>query len=165
MTGKREPALVKRYRERLDAQGIPEGLKVTVRLSGGMPSERIEHEFELTGDGKATVNRLDALSDASPQATSSQLSPAETQQVLGQIAAGLPGVVRREDAHFLPDTVVGIVTVEVDGKAQTFYFDAEEGRALEGPGEAEAPPGMRSAVQTINLISDRLLADSGGQEP
>lgn len=161
MTKKRESHLMKKYSERVRAGGPPAGVKVVVRLTGGMPSERIEHEFELTGEGKAAVSRLDELSGAPRQVASGDLDPEEARQLLQQIDAGLPGLVRRGEAHFLPDTVVGILTVEVDGKAETYYFAAEEGGVLGK--DAAFEPSIHIALQSINQISDRLLMESGGQ--
>jgi hypothetical protein len=169
MTKRKESELIKKYRERIRAGGLPEGVKVVVRLTGGMPSERLEHEFELTGEGKASVSRLDELSGVPRQAASGELDLEEARQLLQQIDAGIPGMVRRGEAHFLPDTVVGIITVEVDGKAETFYFPAEtfyfpaEEARVSGV-DAAFEPSIRTALQIINQISDRLLMESGGQD-
>jgi hypothetical protein len=161
MAKRKETALMKKYRERVHAAGLPAGVTVSVRVTGGMPSERIEQQFELTGEGKVATSRLNEAAGIPFESATGQVSPDEARQLLQEIEAGLPSMVRRGEARFLPDSVVGIVTVQVDGKEETLFFPVEEGGGPEI--EAAAVASMEPVLKSIKQISDRLLKESRGQ--
>jgi len=122
-----------------------------------MPGERIEHQFELTGDGYAAVSAEGALAGIAPQAASAELDPSEAGALLDQLGIGLDSLIPRGQARFVPDSVIGTVTIEVEGETATLYFLPEqEDRQAYGL-EIAAP--MANAIQQIEEISKRLLEE------
>jgi hypothetical protein len=155
MTGSREAKVIQKFREYVASEALPENVKVTYRVSGGMPSERVEEEFTLSSDGKATVATRDVLDTAMPQEASSELQTSEVRELLQQIGEGFEGLVTRSEASFLPDSLVGTITIEVDGEGVTLYFlaDEEERQVQSKP----ITPQMSQAVQRIRTMSRQFL--------
>lgn len=155
MSEPRESEVVGKFREHLSLKGPTEDVKVVYRVSGGMPHERVERQFELTGEGEATVTVEDALAGIPRQEASGDLDPSETGALLDQLGMGLDGLVPRGQARFLPDSVVGTITIEVDGEVATLYFlPDEDARQAQ---DKDIAPAMSTAIQQIEEISKRLL--------
>ena len=150
-----ERKVVQKFRERTTQESLPEGLRVVCRVTGGMPSEHIEEEFTLYASNKAHVKKREILGTAIPQEGSSELQPNETRELLQQIAEGLDCLVTRSDAHFLPDSSVGTITIEVDGEELTLYFLADEEERLMQ--NKPITPQMDQAVRQISTLSQGLL--------
>ena len=94
-----------------------------------------------------------------PQEAASEFAPAEVQSLLTQVGQGIDSLIPRSEARFLPDSVVGSITLEVDGKEATFYFlvDEEERQAQ----EKEIAPAMVEAIDNFSKFSEQLLQQGG----
>lgn len=159
-----ESEIVRKFRECVDRRTPTEDIKVIYRIAGGMPSQRVEEEFRLSGSGKAKVKARDVLRSIPPQEVSEELDQAETRDLFQKIGSSLDSLVPRSEAHFLPDSVVGSITVEVDGEEATLYFlaDEEERLAQDKP----ISPKFTEAIQQIRKNSQRLLKkerEGGGE--
>jgi hypothetical protein len=150
-----ESKIIQKFRQHLDRESLTEDIKVVYRVAGGMPHERIEEEFRLSGKGTTEVMMRDELKAIPAQEASGELDQAETRDLLQQIEAGLDSLVPRSEARFIPDSVVASITVEVDGEEVTLYFLPEEEQRLAQ--EKPIAPQMTGAVQRIRQISQRLL--------
>jgi hypothetical protein len=150
-----ESKMIRKFREHLDRESLTEDIKVVYRVAGGMPHERIEEEFRLSGKGTAKVMMRDELKAIPPQEAYGELDQAETRDLLQQIEAGLDSLVPRSEARFIPDSVVASITVEVEGEETTLYFLPEEEERLAQ--EKPIAPQMTEAIQRIRQISQRLL--------
>lgn len=148
-----------KLRDRLAGPRLPKSMKLRYRLSGGMPSERLEEEFALSGDGLAKVRRRDLLVEHNTQRGSSRLSEEETRQLFQGLEAGLDSLLRPHQAEFLPDSVVGSLTLEVGGQAMIFYFPVEENKPPSGFG---AGTSMQPAFQRIDMLARQMLKKRGG---
>lgn len=157
-----ESKMIRKFREHLDRESLTEDIKVVYRIAGGMPHERIEEEFRLSGRGKAKVMMRDVLRSIPAQEASGELDQAETRDLLQQIGAGLDSLVPRSEARFLPDSVVGSITVEVGGEETTLYFLPEEEERL-AQDKAIAPQ-MTEVIRRISQISQRLLKSKKEQD-
>lgn len=167
--------MIRAFRERLDRDTLPEGVTVVYRVAGGMPHERIEHEFRLTGTGEARVQLRDELTAASPQEAADELERGETRDLLEQIGASLDDAVPRSEARFLPDSAVGSITLIVDGEEQTLFFLVDEeqrvAREMEQLPEEErdlareyvAASPITQTVRRIDEITQRLLGSAKEQ--
>lgn len=154
--------IIKKFRDSVAKGAFDEDIKVTYRMSGGMPSERLEEEFVLSGSGKANVKSMDKIKLMAPQETSTNLDLAETQEAFKKIESSLDKLVPRSEAHFPPDSVVGSITVEVGGKQTTLFFLPEEVsfKAKETGIMTEAKsasPQIAEAVLYFKETSKRLL--------
>jgi hypothetical protein len=150
-----ESKAVQKLREYLDRESLTEDIKVVYRVAGGMPHERIEEEFRLSGGGKANTMVRDVLRSIPAQEASGELDQAETRDLLQQIESGLGSLVPRSEARFLPDSVVGSITIEVDGEQETLFFLVDEEERLAQ--EKAIAPQMTGAIRRISQISQRLL--------
>jgi hypothetical protein len=65
MDKKSELEVIRKFRQAVDRETLPEDVKVTCRISGGMPSERVEEEFRLSGVGTAGASARDVLRSVS----------------------------------------------------------------------------------------------------
>jgi hypothetical protein len=157
-----ESEIKQKFREFAARKKLPEDLKVTCRLTGGMPSEHTEEEFTLVSKGKATVMARNMLDTAIPYEASEKLQSAETRGLLQQIGEGLDSLVTRSEARFLPDSLVGAITIEVGGEKATFYYLADDEDRLAQDKSISAQ--MSHAVQRINTISQRLLKKKRGEK-
>jgi hypothetical protein len=167
--------MIRAFRERLNRDTLPEGVTVVYRVAGGMPHERIEHEFRLTGAGEARVQLRDELTATPPQEAADQLEQGETRDLLEQIGASLEDAVPRSEARFLPDSTVGSITLIVDGEEQTLFFLADEeqrvAREMEQLPEEEkdlardhvAASPITQTARHIDEITQRLLGSGKEQ--
>lgn len=151
----KESRIIRKFRERLDRGNLTDDVNVVFRIAGGMLGQRIEQEFILSGSGEAKTMLRDVLRSVETVKTSSKLDRAETRDLLRKIASGVDSLVPRSEARFLPDSVVGSVTIEVDGEKTKLYFLAgEEERAARGK---KISPEMTDAIRLIKKKSQQLL--------
>jgi hypothetical protein len=157
MNNSPESKAIQKFRERLN-EGNFVGINVTYRISGGMPAEgRIEEEFSVSGNNLAKIRSVTGTS--LPQEATEEFTPAEVQSLLAQVGQGIDSLVPRSEARFLPDSIVGSITLEVEGEKATFYFliDEEERKSQNKP----IAPAIAKAIDTISNLSDRLLHQQG----
>lgn len=163
MTTPAESQVLRRFRERLDRGAIANDVKITYRVSGGMPRERVEEEVELSGDGAVRLMTRDVRRAVPAQEVSTSLDDAVAADLLKRLGGTLDNLVSRSEARFLPDSLVGTVTVEVGGDAATLYFQADEAELL--PSDRPLSPGANGARQLrqhLGGISERLLQKKRG---
>lgn len=157
-----ESKVIQKFREHLDRESLTEDIKVVYRVAGGMPHERIEEEFTLSGRGRAKVMVRDVLRSIPAQEASGELDQVETRDLLQQIESGLDSLVPRSEARFIPDSVVGSITVEVNGEEETLYFLVDEEERLAQ--ERAIAPQMTEAIRRISQVSQRLLESKKEQD-
>ncbi len=147
--------LIRKFHEDVEQRRLTNKTKVVYRVSGGMPSERIEKEYSFSGNGKADVMVKDSLKAIPSQKISSKVDQAEIYELFHKIQSGIDSLVPRSEARFLPDSVVGSITIEVKGEDVTLYFlaDEEERAAQDKP----VAPKIVEATRQVMEISDRLL--------
>lgn len=156
MNEQSEPEPVHEFREILARDEPTRDVTVVYQVSGGVPGEDIGPSggpvgtLRLLGDGHLTA----------PGEMTVQLDPAETRQLLQQVASSLDSLVPRTEARFLPDSAVGSVTIGVRGREATLYFLADEGqqqgqeeRITQGAAEAIRP--LREMVRRLRRKGER----------
>jgi hypothetical protein len=121
-----EHAGLTELRKRVEKAGKVQDVKVTVRIAGGIPSQRLEEEYEVSGSGRVSHRFSDMLKESKPVRGSGRLNAAELRELLDAVARGTEGLVPRSMARFLPDTVVGKLTIEVGQKKTELYFLPDE---------------------------------------
>ena len=157
MSNSIESEAIQKFRERLN-QGNLAGINLTYRVSGGMPAEgRIEEEFSVSGNNLATVRSVAETN--LPQEASAEFAPAEVQSLLAQVGQGIDSLVPRSEARFLPDSVVGSITLEVDGEQATFYFLVDEEDRLTQ--NKPISPAAAEVIDTFSHLSQQLLQEEG----
>jgi hypothetical protein len=150
-----EYRVIQKFREHLGRDDLTKDVQIVYRVAGGMPHQRIEHEFRLSGEGKAEVKMQDALRDVPAQEAVGELDQAETRNLFQKVESGLGRLVPRSEARFLPDSVVGMITVEVDGEAVTLFFEPEEEARPADDIGAVSP--MKEIMRGVGQVSKQLL--------
>lgn len=121
-----EGRVVDKFREHL-ARGDLTKIRFINRVAGGMPGEGdIEEEFIVSGNKTAAV-RAKAAGAPSEEAFS-ELDVADVHELFQQVSESLGDLTPREQAQFLPDSVIGSITIDVEGEQATFFYlvDAEQ---------------------------------------
>jgi hypothetical protein len=103
-----------------------EQLAITYRVSGGPPTRRLQFVLEVRGTGAVTAQTTDELEGARSRAVTSRLARDRVSALLQEIlnARLLENI--DTGGGFLPDSIVGSITV-ADGPARiTYYYLADE---------------------------------------
>lgn len=161
MANQSESKLIQKYHRHINRKRLSKQLKVVYRVAGGMPSERVEEEVQLLGNGEVTVKFRDQLKSPEVQEASAKLAAGETRQILQQLEAAFGSLVPRSGANFVPDSVVGSITVEIEGEAETYYFlvDEEQEEDLRTP----MPPDLATAIDHVSQVSKQTLKIEKGE--
>ncbi len=154
MTESVEERVIQRFRESVAQDSFPEGVTVTYRIVGGIPSERTEQEVVVQGNRQAVARSVNMLTTAMPREASEELSSDETRELFNQVSSDIEGLVTRENARFVPDSLVGTITIDMDGEEATFYFSVEDEDVEE---RARALPTEHQALKHFDALSKRLL--------
>ena len=132
------------------------GVTVKLRHVGGPPGDhRIDESIELSGAdlGKASV--ISGPIQAGLRRPALRPIPSvDAEALLRAIGEGAGELYTRANARFLPDSLIGMITVEVDGEAETFFYlaDDEQRRDQQRP----LPAGAVRLVDAIDGLSRRL---------
>lgn len=149
----RDRDVVRRFVERAQAESTT-GLLAKYRISGGAPGDSVDEHVEVGGDETVRFHVRDEVAMRSGDVESA-LARGETVEVLRSLAGALPEMLSREEARFLPDALVGTVTIEVDGQATTLFFHPDRDE-LRGRGST-ASPALGEAVARMDRLADKLL--------
>ncbi|MFF8954509.1 hypothetical protein [Streptomyces sp. NPDC014894] len=152
-----EEETVRRFRERV-SRGETDGIEIEHRVSGGTPGERrTSEEVTLTGTGSARARGEDSREPGGAGARDSagSLEDAETRELFRRLGASTEGLVPRSETGFTPDSLVGSVTIRVDGhRATLFYLADPEQRETQG---RPLPPETAEAVGAFARLARRML--------
>jgi hypothetical protein len=140
------PEIIKKARTRVNDNALDERLNIIFKISGGVPSKRIEYEFRLSGDGKIKALMSDDLYRLSNKEAVDMLGKKETRSLIENILAGSDEIVPLPKAKFVPDSLVGSITIEIDGESARFFFHPEEKKEIIS---AKGLPNMTKAAKII----------------
>lgn len=149
-----EEAVLRQFRGKV-AAGDLRGIRVSVRVAGGMPSERhLDRTVTLSAAGEAAVSATDG--DAAGRArNSSQLSDEDVAEFMRSLSEDPQGLVPRSQASFLPDSLVGSLLVEVEGESvELFYLADEQDRVTQGK---PISPTAAQGLARLQDVADRLI--------
>jgi hypothetical protein len=133
------------FRARVENNDLAQ-TKISYRVVGGLrddpglpPLPPPEEVLTVEGDGTARLRSGNLI------VGEARLKSVDVATVFERVGANLSALVPRSEARFVPDSVLGEITVEVAGEQQQFYFligpesEEEEERpelaAVGGPGE------------------------------
>jgi len=118
-------------------------------VSGGAPGERFESRLEVRGNGSVDLHLLDEPAGIDERATTA-LDTQDLQHLYGELEASQILVMEEAGRRFLPDSLVGTITIEVGGKETTFYYLADEEERRD-----QASP-MRPQIASVKAALDRI---------
>lgn len=149
--------VIRKFRSKVK-RGELDDLQVVYRVSGGMPAEgRLNEEVRLSGVNEASARS--ALLPGEPGGTreaAAELEAGRVKTLYEQVGASLEGMMPRRKARFLPDTVIGSITLKVAGEETTLFFNAEE--RAEQTDERALMPGEADAITSLNWLKQELLS-------
>lgn len=144
--------VLEKFFDLVDQDTLTDDVKITYREAGGMPSEATELTVQLTGASTDNLRIERHLPNAVSPPTIS-MDREEIHRLFRQIRLGINSLVARPQARFLPDSVVGSITIEVGGETETFFFLADEKqRTLQNK---PISPEITSAIRSLNSIALR----------
>ena len=117
--------VVERFRDRVRG-GARRGVRVTLRVAGGLPSQRLQHRFILDGDGKASLDVSDAREPLARFARKEQFDTDAAKLLFAEIESRLERFASRGHAFFVPDSLIGYATIEVDGEVAELLFAPDQ---------------------------------------
>ncbi len=137
------------FRERVDANDLAQ-MKISYRIVGGLRNEPGLPPLPSAGevlaiDGGGTARLLsgtDMLNEA-------PLEAGKVARVFELVRANLPTLVTRSEAKFVPDSLIGEITVEVAGEQEHLYFPIDEEERPREPAVEEGLGDMRSSLREI----------------
>ena len=129
MANTREEEVIRKLRERATG-GALSGVDVSYSVTGGAPGEHVFDE-ELRVSGTGPVHARLRTVGASLQESSEQLAEPELKTLLLEISEGVGELIPRSEARFVPDSVVGQVSVRVDNQEASFFFLPDPGQATQ----------------------------------
>jgi hypothetical protein len=125
MIRQKEQRLVDGFRDRVRGDATS-GLRVTLRIAGGRPSERLDHRLVLEGAGLARLDLTDALDPAAAYARTEHLDASAAGELWAEIERRVDRFVPLEQAAFVPDALIGYATLEVDGDVVELVFRPDQ---------------------------------------
>lgn len=151
----KEFEIAQKFLDHVDRGDITEDMTITYQIAGGIPSQQVEEELRLSGNGNTKVMVRDVLRSIPAQEVSLELDRTETRDVFQKIVPGLYSLVPRSEAHFPPDSLVGSITFQVGGEEAKLYFLANERDRMSQ--NKPIAPQATEAIQNFKGISERLL--------
>jgi hypothetical protein len=142
-------------------EGDTDNVRLHVRISGGMPGEEFQSQ-EVTLLGTRQVQARAEDTEGPPLEASSALDENQAYEVLWRLADGADDLVDRSEASFIPDSLVGAVTIEVEGETTTLYFlaDAEEREAQ----RQFLSSATAEALDKLTALAERVLEEGGRRQ-
>lgn len=136
-------------------------VQVRYQVTGGMPSQRLECEISIDSVNGAQISRYDARESA--EVARAQIPPEEVDVpgLLRAVSSGLYSLTPvSERVTHLPDSLVGRLTILVDGQEEAFHFVPEKEQRGD---DDRVAPSMDAALQRLWELARRARG-SGGAE-
>lgn len=149
--------VIREFKERV-ARGETDGISVVYRIAGGLPAKQYVHkELCISSDGQAHV-QAEGIARQSEE-LSTALPNTEIQVLFRQLGECVDELLPRSETWFIPDSLVGSVTIEVDGGQATLFFLADEEAR-----QAQHKPistGAAATFDSFSRLTRRLLGEQG----
>jgi hypothetical protein len=149
--------VVQAFAARVKQRDLRQDLQVVYRTVGGMPSQRVDYTITVDPIGGAKVVAYDARISRTAKQGSVPPDTLDVASLFEQISAGLHSLLPASEATFLPDALVGSMTISVGGNEETFYFVPEEAQR-----RRQVAPSMDQALQRLWDIAKHVSEAQNG---
>lgn len=127
MTKPSERPAVKAFLQSLQQESVATDLAVTLTITGGAPGKSIESRYQIRLDGRVNAALRD---DLQPDLYQEKIdvvvdNPIMT-TLIRELTVGIDTFKTRDDASFVPDTPVGMLTIQAAGEREDLFFVADE---------------------------------------
>ena len=116
---------------------------INFKTNGGVPSEHLSEDITLSGNGEVRLNRTDDVNpEYNIQGGILKLTPTQTKSLLLDVGVGFESFHVSDD--LLPDSLIGIATIQFDNnKAFRYFLATEQDQKLQ---DKPLSPQMEKAV-------------------
>jgi len=132
------------------------------RAEGGIPSQRLEESFTLSGSGQALVMYREVVRSIRRREVELRLVDDEVEELFRLVSAGAGSLSTIEEAEFIPDSVVGTLTIGVEDARTTLFFLALERDRIDQ--DKPIAPEMNEALKRFREITLQALREKGTGE-
>lgn len=147
------PEIFQKLHTRL-MSGDLSSVRVTYRIAGGPPGDHhVNDELILEGNGAARARSV--RGKAAARLGTLQLDRVAHGALLRELTDSGSELVTRANARFLPDSLVGMVTVDVDGDTETLFFLADDVQRQDQGKQIAAK--TVQALEGLARVADRAL--------
>jgi hypothetical protein len=159
MEDKNHHHVIERFRRQVAKGGLDDKIHFAYRAEGGMPSQRFEEGFTLSGSGHAWVMHHEVVRSIPRREAELELGNDEKEELFRLVAAGAGSLLTLEEAGFIPDSVVGTLLVEVEDARTTLFFLALERDRTDQ--HQPIVPEMSEALKRFREITRQALREKG----
>jgi hypothetical protein len=132
--------------------------RIVYRINGGPPSRRLEASLEVGADGTVTHELLDELHSSDREVISTKIAPEDARKLLREVVRSSLLTHRDTGGGFLPDSLVGSITVQSGDAAMTHYFLAHDRQRRQQA--LPLSPSVKRLRPRLEAIRERALAES-----
>lgn len=147
--------LISSFRQRLESGQLGDDVGVTYRLQGGAPGEQISEELNVPVGQAAHMTIRDEIHPTRSGEALVELDAKEVENLLAALGPSLEELTPASDAHFVPDSLVGSITINVGGETTTLYFLADEQEAAAQ--KVAITPSISQVLLQIHRVKDRII--------
>jgi len=135
--------------KQLAAGRLNDDVGIIYQVQGGVHGEQLNESVTLTATGSTRVQVSDALGKKHSGDVHAELGRETVLKLVRTITAGIDDLIPKSKARFVPDSLVGSVSIGIGDEAETYYFHADDEMAL--------PPGVRLIIDSFGKIEKRCL--------
>jgi hypothetical protein len=133
--------------------------KITHRVTGGPPTRRVENILEISGTGSVIYRTYDELKERRVETYRLTLSSERVSEIFRELLESRLLEYVDTGGGFLPDSLVGSITVEDGISRMTYYFLADEGQRHDQGLELPSP--LASVHRVLRQLADRITHEEG----
>jgi hypothetical protein len=156
MSGESKISVLKRLREQVTKGKLADDVSIVYRLHGGAPGKQQIESVLLTADGRTRVSVADSIGSKSEGTATNELGPKAVLDLASTIVLAVDDLIPASQAQFLPDSLVGSVSIGFGDDVETYYFDADE--------DAPENKGVSSLTKSFGKIEAASLKNSERHE-
>jgi hypothetical protein len=105
---------------------LDERVAIVYRLQGGHNEDAVDESLVVTAAGQLRLEVDDRIAPERSGEATAGLAGADALELIRSLVDGTTEMVTASEARFLPDSLVGSVTVILGDEKQTYYFAADE---------------------------------------
>lgn len=122
MDKREKNGILKKFSHSIKHSNLTENISIAYKIAGGIPEYRKVEEFILSGDGNARVISQDLKKSQSLKKIETKIDPSGTKKLFMEVIPHLKNLMLRSEAKFLPDSLIGSVTIQIGDEKQKYYF-------------------------------------------
>ena len=160
MPNEKQESVLSRLRTQLESGHLNDDVSIVYRVQGGTHGERLDESVVLNAAGSVRVKVSDGLGRKRAGDARDELDREAVLELARTIVAGIDDLIPRSEARFVPDALVGTVSIGIGDEVEIYHFDADEDALVHR--RSAMPSGVRSIVDSFDSLERRFLNSAGG---